>query len=68
MGGMRREGRGWEEGRLVPDRRQDRCRNDHGPAPGSRINFDREQIRGEGGNAEISNVMIQGDDIGVRMN
>ena len=43
-----REGGGWGEGRLVSDRRQDRRRNDHGLAPESRTDLNREQIRGGG--------------------
>ena len=45
MGGVTREDQGWGECGSVLDRRQDRHRNDRGPAPESKTDLDREQIR-----------------------
>ena len=58
MGGVTREDQGWGvqggECGSVPDRRQDRHRNDRGPSPECKRDLDRNNSRRR--NAEVSNV------------
>ena len=44
MGGAKGKGWEWEEGRLVPDWRKDRRRDDRRPTPESRTDLDRKQF------------------------